>query len=130
MILRHRSDRFYPFAFGILLAVWGLWLLLPGSSYDVNHGFDYIRDYISEPALGVLAAVLGVVQVSSVFLRRTKIIAFVGHISFYFWLLLALSFVKGDWHAANVVIYGWLALMNGLGYINWKLNQEEDSLVD
>lgn len=48
-------------------------------------------------------------------------------IAFYFWLILAISAGVGDWHGFSAVIFAWLSIMSGLGYLNAKINLKKDS---
>jgi len=120
-LLLHKSAPLYPLAFGVLIMLWGLWLLLPFSVFSTSPSYSFVSGVTSEAFLGGIAFLIGATQVYAVLTRNVKLIAYTAISQFVFWTFLFLSFVQSNWQSPGTVVYSWIALMNGLGHINWHL---------
>lgn len=109
--------------FGLVLLLWGIWVFLPGSAFATSLGYHWIAHLVPETVAGIVAMLLGAIQMASAITGQRKVVIVGGLGAFYFWLLLTISFIVGSWQSAGVVVYGWLCIMNGLGYINWRINR-------
>lgn len=122
-VLIHAPIPYYPFMFGLLLVLWGLWLGLPTDIYSIGHSYSWISQFLPKYYLVAAGIVSGATLMWGAATDHKKITRIGMLMSFYFWGFLCFSVILGSPGSPTVPLYAWLSLMSGLAWVNRKVRQ-------
>lgn len=119
----HPTADFYPIMYGVLILLWGVWLLLPFSTFHSVSTFAVLAKIGPEWVWGTLAVAIGAIQILLIMVSR-KLERTAALLQFYFWAFIAITIGLSNWHGSGLIIYSWLAVMNGLAWVNRSVRDE------
>lgn len=104
------SFAFPIWVLSFMMAVWGLWLVLPLGTFE---GVPYYRmmSFASEMAWGVVAMGLGIGKMHFVTVKKTISLSILSLVSGYFWMLVGVAFLLAIPSNTGGVAYMFLGLL-------------------
>lgn len=95
---------------GVILALWGAWLLMPADSYAVSEAFDFMEKVAPEWVWGLVMLVGGSVVISGVRASEPKLTWIGCWVAAVCFTVLTAAFAFGSLFSTATIVYGVLAV--------------------
>lgn len=123
--LRTPMNSFFVCLISFYTFLWGAWALIPEwSLFGQGKSYQFIASIAPEWAWGLVAVVFGLLVILGAVKRSFKIMYAGAHLSFYFWLVLAIGFWIGNWQGLWGVTATLFTIYFGLTAANIRVNRD------
>ena len=117
---------------GVLITLWGLWLLNPQfAAFSASKTFDTMNQIAPEELWGFVAVVIGLTQLLGLVREDRKSRMVGSFFAFLFWLFLTLLFIASNPQTTGIVTYSVISLSAGWVYLRlgWYLQVSVNQAV-
>lgn len=115
------GNPFYPIMTSLVTFFWGLWAII-FNSLNSSTSFGVALSVMPSWEWGALAIVLAIGQLLYAFGRSGFIIF--SMLLFIFWAFLAICIGLGDYTAPGIVLYSWMAIFIGFGWVSRRAQED------